>query len=328
MVAPNWLGDAVMAIPFLRAIQAARPGEKLTVLAKRGPGAILGALPAVDVIERRSSVLADAIAIRRRRFTDAWLLPNSFRSAVAPFLAGIPERIGFATDRRTALLSRALPPPPGTAHQLRDYDSLLEARGISPDLAPPRIPLPERSAALASDALLAARLPPGESVMLAPGAAFAWTKRWPTAHWGRLAALLRESGVASAFVIGPGEEAIAAEAVLAAAFAVPVLGAHLDPPALAALLALARVVVANDSGPMHLAGAVGTPVVALFGPTDPGRTAPSGSPARVLDRYVFCSPCFLKECPYAHECMVEITPEQLKRVLDEVMESREFRGES
>ncbi len=307
-----------MAIPFLRALAAARPGEGLTVLAKRGPGAILGALPDVDVIERRSSVIADAIAIRRRRFAEAWLLPNSFRSAVAPFLAGIPERIGFATDRRTALLTRALPPPPGTAHQLRDYDSLLQARGVTPDIDPPRLPLPEKSVALAREALTASGLPAGEAAMLAPGAAFAWTKRWPPAHWGRLAALLRESGVASALVIGPGEEAIAAEAVLAAGFPVPVLGADLDPLALAALLAFARIVVANDSGPMHLAGAVGTPVVALFGPTDPGRTAPSGSPAKVLDRYVFCSPCFLKECPYQHECMVEISPEQVKRVVDEI----------
>lgn len=325
IVAPNWLGDAVMAIPFLRAIQAARPGDGLTVLAKRGPGAILGALPDVDVIERRSSVLADAIAVRRRRFAEAWLLPNSFRSAIAPFLAAIPERIGFATDRRTVLLTRTLPPPSGTAHQLRDYDSLLEARGISPDLGSPRLPLPDRSVALAGSALLATGLPPREIAMLAPGAAFAWTKRWPPAHWGRLAALLRQSGVEAAFVIGPGEEAIAAEAVLASGFPVPVLGADLDPPALAALLALARVVVANDSGPMHLAAAVGTPVVALFGPTDPGRTAPTGAPARVLDRYVFCSPCFLKECPYQHECMVEISPAQVKRVLDEVMESRKSR---
>ncbi len=321
IVAPNWLGDAVMAIPFLRALRAARPGERLTVLAKRGPGAILGAVPDVDLIERRSSVIADALAVRRRLFAEAWLLPNSFRSAVAPFLAGVPERIGFATDRRTALLTRALPPPPGTAHQLRDYDSLLEARGVSPDFDPPRLPLPQRSLALAGEALLSASLPPGEIAMLAPGAAFAWTKRWPPAHWGRLAALLRQSGVEAVFVIGPGEEAIAAEAVLAAEFAVPVLGADLDPTALAALLALARVVVANDSGPMHLAAAVGTPVVALFGPTDPGRTAPSGSPSRVLDRYVFCSPCFLKECPYRHECMVEITPAQVKRALDELMES-------
>ncbi|MEP7131899.1 MAG: lipopolysaccharide heptosyltransferase II, partial [Acidobacteriota bacterium] len=303
IVAPNWLGDAVMAIPFVRALQSARPGASITVLAKRGPGAILGALPGVEVLERRSSVLADAVALRRRSLASAWLLPNSLRSAFAPFLAAIPERVGFATDGRRALLTRALPPPSGTSHQLRDYDSLLEADGIAPDFSPPRLLLPESAVTLADAALSSAGLPREGSILLAPGAAFAWTKRWPPSHWGRLASLLRDSGAAAGIVIGPGEEAIAAEAVLAAGFAVPILGADLDPLGLAALLARARVAVTNDSGPMHLAAAVGTPVVALFGPTDPGRTGPAGSPSRVLDRYVFCSPCFLKECPYAHECL-------------------------
>ena len=318
IVAPNWLGDAVMAIPFVRALQSARPGVPITVLARRGPGAILGALPGVSVVERRSSVLADAVALRRGRLTQAWLLPNSFRSALAPFLAAIPERIGFATDGRRPLLTRALPPPRTTAHQLRDYDSLLEAGGIAPDVGVPALAPPETSIARADAALAEAGLPREGAVLLAPGAAFSWTKRWPPAQWGRLAALLRDSGVSTAIVIGPGEEAIAGEAVLSAGFSVPVLGADLDPLALSALFARARVVIANDSGPMHLAAAVGTPVVALFGPTDPGRTGPSGSPARVLDRYVFCSPCFLKECPYAHECLRLITPETVLRAVDEL----------
>ena len=95
------------------------------------------------------------------------------------------------------------------------------------------------------------------------------------------------------------------------------LGADLDPIELAGLLARARALVSNDSGPMHLAGAVGTPVVAMFGPTDPGLTGPVGSPSRVLDRYVFCSPCFLKECPYRHECMRGIGVES---VMEAVMQ--------
>ncbi|MEP6801003.1 MAG: lipopolysaccharide heptosyltransferase II [Acidobacteriota bacterium] len=318
IVAPNWLGDAVMAIPFVRALQSARPGAPITVLARRAPGAILGSIGGVDVVERRSSVLADAVALRRRRLTQAWLLPNSFRSALAPFLAAVPERIGFSTDGRGLLLTRALPPPPATAHQLRDYDSLLEVEGIAPDLGSPALVPPDAATALANAALSEAGLAGEAAVFLAPGAAFSWTKRWPPALWGRLAALLRDSEIPAAIVIGPGEEAIAAEAVLSAGFPVPVLGADLDPLALASLLGRARVVVANDSGPMHLAAAVGTPVVALFGPTDPGRTGPSGSSARVLDRYVFCSPCFLKECPYAHECLRLITPETVLRAVEDV----------
>jgi ADP-heptose:LPS heptosyltransferase len=90
-----------------------------------------------------------------------------------------------------------------------------------------------------------------------------------------------------------------------------VIGADLDPVELAAVAARARAVVANDSGAIHLSAAVGTPVVALFGPTDPGRTGPIGSASVVLDRYVFCSPCYLKECPYAHECMKGIEVEDV-----------------
>lgn len=99
----------------------------------------------------------------------------------------------------------------------------------------------------------------------------------------------------------------------------PALGAELDPVELAAVLARARLLVSNDSGPMHLAAAVGTPVVAFFGPTDPGRTAPAGSPSRILDRYVFCSPCYLKACPYGHECMKEISVEDALRAVEEVL---------
>src|SRR5262249_40850448 len=155
--------------------------------------------------------------------------------------------------------------------------------------------------------------------LLAPGAAFSWTKRWPPERFGRLAAALRERGWSCAIVIGPGEEGIAREAAQAAGGSIPILGANLDPIELTALLSRARVVIANDSGPMHLAAAVGTPVVAFFGPTDPGRTAATGAPARLLDRYVFCSPCFLKKCPFGHECMKEIEVEVALRAVEELV---------
>jgi heptosyltransferase II len=312
VIAPNWLGDAVMALPFLRALSRGRPGYRIHVLAGRAPAAVFRAEGTASVIARRGSLAADALALRPFRFAEAWLLPNSFRSALTAFLGGARERIGYATERRGALLTHALPTPPATRHQLRDYDALLRSRGIEPLLDAPALPIAPGAAAAAGRALEKAGLSPGPApVLLAPGAAFSWTKRWPPELWGRLAALLSEAGSPVALVIGPGEEEIAARAVAAAGRPVPVLGADLDPVELAALLARARVVAANDSGPMHIAAAVGTPVVAIFGPTDPGRTGPSGSASRVLDRYVFCSPCFLKECPYAHECMREIAPEEV-----------------
>jgi heptosyltransferase-2 len=316
VIAPNWVGDAVMSLPVLRAVRRSHPHDELTVLARRGPAAIYRAEGSADEVLERSSLAGDAWGLRRRRFEEAWLLPNSFRAALLVFLAGIPRRLGYATDRRAWLLTDALQPPTGGSHQLRDYDALLAIAGIPADDHPPRLPVPEAASARAREALAAAGLS-GQSklVLLCPGSAFARTKRWPPERFASLARGLREKGYACGVAIGPGERELGARVALAAEPSLAVLGEDLDPVELAAVFAAASLVVSNDSGPMHLAGAVGTPVVAFFGPTDPGRTGPIGSPSVVLDRYVFCSPCFKTECPYGHECMQEITVEMAARAV-------------
>src|SRR5262249_35739514 len=147
----------------------------------------------VDDVIARAGLLRDVAAIRRSNFDEAWLLPNSFRAALLAFLAGVPERIGYATDRRQTLLTTALAPPSRTSHQLRDYDALLSARGVQPDLEPPRLPVSEAAAGRAEEILAGAGFPAHAAlVLLAPGAAFSWTKRWPPERFGRLAAALRE----------------------------------------------------------------------------------------------------------------------------------------
>jgi heptosyltransferase-2 len=321
IIGPNWIGDAVMALPVLRAIARAHPEELLTVIARRGPAAVFQSEGSAGRVRISSSMPADVAWLLRGGFREAWLLPNSFRSALLPFLAGIPERIGYSTDGRRPLLTHALPPPLRIGHQARDYDSLLESRGIPPDLEPPRLPVGQEAARRAGEALARAGLDRPEGlVLLAPGAAFGPTKRWPAERYGQLARRLGERGLACGIAIGPREGGLAGRVAAAAGVPLPILGEDLDPGELAALLARARVVVANDSGPMHLAAAVGTPVVAFFGPTDPGRTSPTGAPARILDRYVFCSPCFLKKCPYGHECMREITVEMAAGAVEGLLE--------
>lgn len=320
VVAPNWLGDAVMALPVVRALRRARPDASLTVLARRGPAAIFRAEGSADGVWIASGLARDAALLSRRRAHEAWILPNSFRSALLPFLARVPERIGYAGDGRSALLTVRRERPSATGHQLRDYDELLACRGIEPDRDPPRLPVPATAEDRARRALAAAGLPGGAPlVLLAPGAAFGPTKQWPAAHFAALADRIAARGVLCGVTVGPGEERLGEEVSRLARHRPAVLGPDLDPVELAALFRQARVVVANDSGPMHLAAAVGTPVVAFFGPTDPGRTSPAGSPARVLDRYVFCSPCFLKRCPYGHECMREITGEDAFRAVEELL---------
>jgi len=319
VVAPNWIGDAVMSLPVIRALSRSAPDEPLAVLAPPGPAAIYRAEGSAGDVHETSGLVSDARAIANRAFAQAWLLPNSFRSALAPFLAAVPERIGYATDGRSALLTRPLAPPPRDLHQLRDYDPLLRALSVEPDPEPPRLPLPTDAVDRAGAALARAglgRARADDLVVLAPGAAFSWTKRWPADRFGRLGGELLARGLAPAIAIGPGEEGLAAEVARAAEVSLPILGTDLGPVELSAVLARARVVVANDSGPMHLAAAVGTPVVAMFGPTDPGRTGPTGSPSIVLDRYVFCSPCYLKECPYGHECMREIEVDRVAAAVE------------
>ena len=324
VVAPNWIGDAVMSLPVLRALKRADPAGRVTVLARKGPAAVYRAEGTADEVRVAAGLLADAASALANGFSEAWLLPNSFRSAIAPFLAGIPDRIGYSSDGRGPLLTRPLPPPPRTDHQVRDYDPLLRSRGIEPDPDPPRLPIPPEAEEQADAALARAGLPLNRSlVLLAPGAAFGWTKRWPPDRFGRLAAALVERDRPCAIVIGPGEESIAAEVTRASTGALPILGRDLDPVGVAALARRAGVVVANDSGPMHLAAAVGTPVVAFFGPTDPGRTGPTGAPAEILDRYVFCSPCYLKECPYRHECMTEISVEAALGAVERLIETED-----
>jgi heptosyltransferase-2 len=309
-----------MAIPFVRALRRQFPKDRLTVLARPGPASIYSAEGSADAVLTRAHFLADVMTLRNGSFQEAWLLPHSFRAALVSFCAGIPDRIGYDTDRRGTLLTVSVPYPSPTEHQLRDYDCLLRARGVEPDTGNPRLPVPPTAAQMAQDILDTRGLEGGKLALLAPGAAFGWTKRWPAERFGELARALYDRGFTSAFVVGKGEEQIGAQAASAGRVPAQVLGPDLDPVGLAALIARARVLIGNDSGPMHLAGAVGTPVVAFFGPTDPGRTGPTGSATRILDTYTFCSPCFLKECPYGHECMREITVEDAVSAVEELVE--------
>lgn len=316
--APNWVGDAVMSLPTLRALRRRHPEDRLAVLARRGPAAVYRAEGSADEVLLRGSFLADVLAARAGRFDEVWLLPNSLRAALVALGSGARRRLGYATDRRGPLLTDALPPPAATAHQLRDYDALLRHAGVAPDPDPPRLRIPPEALRRAEEALAAAGIPLA-AVVLCPGSATAPTKRWPAERFAALADALADRGMPCALAIGPDERELGRAVAQSARAPLPVLGADLDPVELSAVFSLARAVVSNDSGPAHLAAAVGTPVVAFFGPTDPGRTAPSGARALILDRYVFCSPCFLEKCPYGHECMREITVGDAVRAVEELV---------
>lgn len=313
VIAPNWIGDCVMAIPVIRSLRRNDPRGRLDVVARPGGAPLLrleGSANEIIALARTGAVaeLSAVRHLRRRAYDEAWILPNSFHSALIARVAGARRRIGYRADHRDFLLATrvARPLPPGP--QVRDYDRLLESESVEPDRDPPRIQVPEPERVEARRILDVHRVEAASGpVYLAPGAAFGSTKRWSAERFALLADELMDGAIPAVIAVGPSEVELGRLIARRARHRIPVVGADLDAAGLAALFSLGRALVGNDSGPAHLAAAVGIPAVVLFGPTDPGRTAPSGAPVKVLDRFVFCSPCFLKACPYGHECMEEIT---------------------
>ncbi len=308
---PNWLGDAVMAMPAIAAVRAAWPDATLAVAAPPGIAPLFrertGARPneIVDVDPQGSIA-----ALRRGRFDAAILLPNSFRSAWLARGAGIPERWGYAGGFRRWMLTRAVPRPAGRVHQAEYYAALVRGLGIEVLDAAPRIEPTRRTVERAIDLLRTEGAREGEQVVgLAPGAAYGHAKRWPPARVAELIVRLRrERGVTCILVGAAGDRPAGREieSALPPGTGVIDLIGRTDLRLLVGVLARCTAFVSNDSGAMHLAAAVGVPVSAIFGPTDERVTAPVGD-HDVLVHQVFCRPCMLRECPIDHRCMKGIT---------------------
>ncbi len=322
IVAPNWVGDNVMAIPVLDALAAT--GRSLTVLARPHLEPLFRAIAAVDrVVVRAGSDRETIRNIREADFEEAVILPNSFRSAWLPFRAGIPVRWGYRGEFRGFLLEPALRRPEGIRHQLTDYDSLLDRVGAAIpskqpwlNLSPAQLDFGRR--ALQEIGVQSEDAP--QTVGVFPGAEFGPSKRWPSDHFAELLRQLdRHQDLKMVLLAGPGEEALAAEIREKSAVTIPLVGPQLNLVELAAVLAHLQVLVTNDSGPMHIAAATGTRCVAIFGPTNPTRTAPVGEGHHVLYTRRWCSPCFKKHCPLLHHrCMRDLS---VTRVIDALMDA-------
>lgn len=318
VVAPNWVGDCVMAQPVLSALAAS--GRSVLVLAKRGLVPLFSAFPDLAAtLERMPDEAATLAAIRAAACDEAVVLPNSFRSAWLAFRAGIPHRHGYRGELRGALLAPGTRRPSARPRrpQIEDYRELLAAMGVAPPPSwVPRLPLAPALRERGRERLTRARLSPdgGPLVGLFPGAEFGPSKRWP---WPRFAALATElrrrvPGVQEVIVAGPKEVWTAVRVHEESGKLHPVIGPDLDLAALAGVLSHLDLLVTNDSGPMHLAAALGVPCVALFGPTDPRRTAPAGDRHHVLHLDRWCAPCFRRRCPLLHHrCLRDLTVEQV-----------------
>lgn len=321
IVAPSWVGDAILAEPLVSLLREHGEEPSIDVLAPPWCAPVYARVRGIRrIIENPIGHGRLALAERRRiarelaaeHYARAFVLPMSFKSALIPWLARVPRRTGFRGEMRRVLLNDvrkldrrelprlvdrfcALAGPPGTRVPMPPAPVLV------PDLA-------NRDAAIRTLRLKGE----GPVAILCPGAEFGPSKRWPPTHFATLARLFAEAG-ARVWLLGSPNDKLAADAVKAAAGdtirAIRDVTGRTDLGTAIDLLSAATVVVSNDSGLMHAAAAVGVPVVALFGSSSPVYTPPLSPQASIAKIDIACSPCFKRECPLGHfKCMRELSP--------------------
>jgi lipopolysaccharide heptosyltransferase II len=302
---PNWLGDACMAVPTVRAIKMGRPDAEVSVLCNENLAELWRAVRHVDHVisrTRKASVWRAAHLIRRAGPFDVGILfPNSIRSALEMKLAGVKPLVGYADPWRARMMDQVIPerrvPGPPEHHAWR-YIRIAHAIGADksdPDLYAPRDHRPKFSGTW--------------RIGLCPGAAYGDAKRWPADRYARATEVIHErlAGKAEWFIYGAPNERTLAEG-LARSCSVPLenLVGKTSISELMERLQELHILITNDTGTMHLAGLLGVPTVSIFGSTEPAMTSPLGHGHRVLRKHVECSPCFLRECPLDFRCMTGI----------------------
>ena len=323
IIAPQWIGDAVMTEPLLRRLQAR--GEKLTVGALPWVAPVYRAMPQVsEVIElpfRHGGLQFRALRIVAKqaagRFDTAYVLPNSLKSALLPFLAGIPRRVGYLGEARVGLLTHRLKNPKDRPPMVAFYSAL---SGDTDELEQdrPRLHLDPAQ----GDAVLGKLgLHRGGYDVFAPGAEFGPSKRWPPAHFAELARRLERPVV---LLGSAGDAAVCQQIATQAPGKCLDLAGKTALDEAIALIACAHVVVSNDSGLMHVAAALRVAQVALFGSSSPLHTPPLNDHAVVLwlksdpayQPPLDCAPCFERECPLGHHrCLRDLTPDRVAAAL-------------
>jgi len=326
VIAPQWIGDAVMSEPLLARL-AAR-GETLTVAALPWVAPVYRAMPQVrEVIELPFAHGRLDWAARRRiaatlrgRFDAAYVLPNSIKSALIPWFAGIPRRIGYRGEGRWGLLNQRLPNAAGRPPMVAFYAAL--SGEPARDDERPRMSF---EPGIVQTAAHGSGVEPGRYWVFAPGAEYGPAKCWPAAHYAELARALHAADGTPVLLLGSGKEAALAETIAAAApGACRVMAGQTSLTDAMALIAGARGLVSNDSGLMHVAAAFGLPQVAVFGSTSPEHTPPLNPRARVLwlkdELKLDCMPCFERTCRYGHtRCLTEVPPQRVQAALAEAV---------
>jgi heptosyltransferase II len=323
VIAPQWIGDAVMTQPLMARLHAG--GEVVSVAALPWVAPIYRAMPQVtEVMElpfahgrldwaQRRSIAASL----KGKFDAALVLPNSIKAALIPWLARIPVRIGYQGEGRPWLLNKRLPNPSGRPPMVAFYSALAgeDSRTTEP-------PVLQFDAAFLRRAVDAVGVQAQAYWVFAPGAEYGPAKCWPASHYAELARALFERHGQPLLLLGSGKEAALCEEIAAAApGACRVLAGKTSLIDAMALIAASRGVVSNDSGLMHVAAAFGLPQVAVFGSTSPEHTPPLNPRAEVIwlkdELQLACMPCFERVCRFGHtRCLTEVSAARVEAALE------------
>lgn len=331
--ATNWVGDAIMALPALRAIRAHFPEAEITILARPYVAFIYDNQRVCDnmmFVDYKRDMVGE---LRAQKFDIAVLLQNAFEAAWFAWRAGIPERIGYARDGRSLLLTQAVAVPRSgeiPAHELYYYLELLRRVGWLDSLPHEsfiKLEVSEESRKRAGEFLLSAGVKPDSlRIAIGAGASYGSAKCWPPDRFAELANRLQAHTGANVILFGARAEAPVSSAIAAGMRVPPIdLTGKTAINDLPALLSQCHLFIGNDSGAMHVAAAVGLPVVAVFGSTDPFGTAPVTPRCSILQEKPYCSPCFLRRCPTDHRCMTRVMPDPVEAAAKQWISSLEVR---
>lgn len=324
--ATNWIGDAIMALPALRAVRGHFPEATTAILAR----------PHVADLYRGQKLCDELIAydpkgchaglsgrerlaqeLRARKFDVALLLQNAFDAAWLAWRAGIPQRIGYSRDGRSLLLTKKVPVPKRgeiPPHEQFYYLELLRRAGwinSLPQESCVKLDVLQEQVRWAEEKLVSAGARQNvPRLAIGAGASYGSAKCWPPDRFADFVNRFRLHTDADVILFGTAAEQQVSEAIAAGISGPSISLVGMTTTAgLPALLSRCQLFVGNDSGAMHVAAAVGLPVVAIFGPTDPHGTVPITPRCTVVQEKPYCSPCFLRRCPIDHRCMTRVQPE-------------------
>jgi len=323
----NWVGDSLMTVPALRALRRVLPDASITLATRPGTKGIFSEADFIDdllIYDRKGplSVIPQIREWKRRKFDLAVLFQNAFEAALIPFLAGVPIRLGYATESRQALLSHPLPLPDwrSARHEVFYYlylvtaleQLLYESSSICEQAPDASIQISDQRKLEATELLRAEGVNEEESVVaICPGSINSRAKRWPAEAYATLADRLIDSSRRVLLIGSPDEAEVSNEVVNRMRHRPTVLTGKTSLDQVTAVLASVDLIVTNDTGPAHIGAALGRPTIVIFGPTNPLTTRPFSPAAEILRHPPECAPCMLRDCPIDHRCMTAITVDEV-----------------